>query len=224
MALPSASATSPAIKVAGKSNLLIAFPADDYEVCHRLGEQMDETQITTELVTHDVPGDSQGGPQGDPIEQQLLALRMRCNFNLSKWDPIVRDKLIQHNLMATRGSFSNAEIGGLMLKDRSFRIVISPTKDNTIPVTDPLTGDPHPDAGTDYFYYNFCCCTVSAPIETGQGTKFSALRFSMRAWRVPEGHPLAPGSGGIDFANGLIWNRSITGVPVSLLPPAMVPV
>ena len=220
MTLPSASATAPYIQVAGRSQLLIGFPGN-LNVMHRLGEQMDDTKIRTELVTHDVPGDSQGGPQGDPIEQQLLAMRMTAEFNLSKWDPIVYEKLKRHATMAVDGSFSLAETGALLLRDRSFRIVISPSKNTTIPVTDPLTGDAHPDAGKDYHYYNFCCCTISSPIAIGQGTKFSALQFSMRAFRVPEGHALAPGSGGADWANGLIWNRSTTGVANAYLPSNM---
>jgi hypothetical protein len=205
---------APYIQVAGKSNILIGFPDDDYATVDRLGEQMDETRISVRHVLHDVPGDSQGGPAGDPIEQQILALQYTVQFNLSKWAPDVRDRLIQHNAMATLGSFADSEIGALLLRDRSFRIVISPSRDSVIPAG-------APGAGEDYFYYNFCCCTVTSPIETGQGTKFSALQFSMRAWRVPEGHPLAPGSSGADFAEGLIWNRDTTGVPSLLLPPGM---
>lgn len=215
--------TNPYIQVAGKSNILIGFPQDDYAVMHRIGEQIDETRISVQQMLHDVPGDAQGGAAGEPIEQQILAIMHTCQFNLSKWDPIVRDKLVRHNVMAKDGSFGDSEIGALLRRDRSFRIVISPSRNTPIPTLDPITGAAHPDAGKDYFYYNFCCCTVSAPIEIGQGTKFSAMQFAMRAWRVPEGHPLAPGSNGVNFAEGLIWNRDITGVPVALLPPGMRP-
>ena len=221
MPLPTESATAPYIKVAGKSNLLIAFRQDDYAVCHRIGEQMDETRLTVENVTHDVPGDSQGGPQGDPIEQQLLAHRISGQFNLSKWDPIVKEKIERHQLLGTEGHFADSEIGSLILRDRSFRLIISPSRSNPIPANDPITGDAHLDAGKDYFYRNFCCCTISSPIETGQGTKFSALQFSFRAWRVPEGHPLAPSGSGESFRDGLVWNRDSTGVPNELLPPSM---
>lgn len=221
MALPTASATDPYIQVAGKSNLLIAFPDDDYEVCHRLGEQADATQITAQHAMHDVPGDSQGGPQGRPIERQMLALFYRAQFNLTKWDPIVREKLARHNLMAKDGHFAQSEVGALMLRERSFRIVISPTRSNPIPTNDPLLGSAHPDATKDYFFYNFCCCLVSSPIETGQGTKYSALNFTMESFVVPEGHVLAPGSGGIDWADGLIWNRDATGVANAYLPLTM---
>jgi hypothetical protein len=201
------------IQVAGKSNILIGFPSD-YTEMMSVGEQMDDTKISIEQVLHDIPGDSQGGPQGDPIEQQILALRVRGQLNLSKWDPAVRRLLIQHGVMATEGSFKQSEIGALLLRDRSLRIVISPSRDTPIPAGDP-------DGGKDYFYYNFPCCTVTSPIETGQGTKFSALSFQFRAWRVPEGHDLAPGTSGANWRDGLIWNRDATDVDDVYLPPGM---
>ena len=212
---------APYIQVTGKSNLLIGFPYDNYAVMHRLGEQMDDTKITIENVMHDVPGDSQGGPQGDPIERQILAQRIRGQFNLSKWDPEIKAKIEQHNVMGKEGHFADSEIGALTLRDRSFRIVISPSRDNPIPTDDFLTTAAHPDAEKDFFYRNFCCCVLDSPIETGVGTKFSALQFAFRAFRVPEGHPLAPGTGGEDYRHGLIWNRDTTGVPNLLLPPGM---
>jgi hypothetical protein len=197
----------PYIQVAGKSNLLIGFPDDGYATMHSLGEQLDETKITAELVTHDVPGDSQGGPQGDPIEQQILALRYRGIFNLSKWDPGIRERLITHNLMATPGKFADHEIGALMLRNRSFRIAISPSRSNPIGTT-----------GVDYFFYNFPCCMIASPIEVGQGTKFSVLQFSFRAFRVPQGHPLAPS----DHREGLIWDRDAEGIAQEFLPASMI--
>lgn len=195
------------IQVAGKSNILIGSPADSFATLMVVGEQMDDTQLSLQHVLHDVPGDSQGGPQGDPIEQQVLAFRISGTLNLSKWDPEVRDMLLGHNTMATLGSFADSEIGALLLRDRSFRLVISPTHTNTIGVGEPFAGD-------DYFFYNFPCVTVSSPIETGQGTKFSALRFQFRAWRVPPGHHYAP----IDPTVGLIWDKDDTGVSAALTP------
>lgn len=201
------------IQVAGKSNILIGFPDDAYATLWRVGEQMDDTRLTVEHVLHDVPGDSQGGPQGDPIEQQILAMRVRGTLNLSKWDPEIRDLIIRHNSMAQLGSFSDAEIGALQLRDRSFRIVISPSKVNLIPALDRL-GAASQFAGQDYYFWNFPCTTIAAPIETGQGTKFSALQFAFRAWRVPDGHPLAPS----DPTEGLVWNKDVTGVDAVLNP------
>tara|TARA_R110002111_G_scaffold174455_2_gene239967 strand:- start:245 stop:898 length:654 start_codon:yes stop_codon:yes gene_type:complete len=213
-------AVIPSIQVTGKSNLLIAFPYD-YTDVHRIGEQISDTTITAEPVMHNVYGDSQGGQEGDPIERQILALRYTASFNLSKWSPAIRAKIEQHNAMAKEGHFSDAEIGALTLRDRSFRLIISPSKSSEIPSLDPVSGDAHPDAGADWFYRNFCCTTLSSPIETGVGTKWAALRFSMQAFRVPEGHALAPGTDGADYADGLIWNRDATGVADQYLPESM---
>lgn len=205
------------IQVAGMTRILVGFPYDDYATMHLLGEQVDETKLTIEQVLHDVYADSQGGPQGDPIEQQVLALRIRGSLNLSKWDPEIRRKLIQHNLMTTEGQFSDAEIGGLLLRDRSFRFAFSPSKSNPIPASDFLTSAADPDEDKDLFFYNFPCCTVSAPIETGQSTKYSMLNFDFRAWRVPEDHLLAPA----DPSVGLIYNRDATGIDDKYLPLTM---
>lgn len=213
--MPSLSA--PYIQVAGKSNILIGFPDDDYAQMHRIGEQLDETRLTMEMVTHDVPGDAQGGPQGDPIEQQVLAFRIRGTLNLSKWDHTVRKMLEDHNVMAKHGSFSDSEIGALLLRDRSFRIVISPSKSNPIATPNPITTVVDPNATADHFYRNFPCCTIASPIEIGQGTKFSSLQFQFRVWRTPEGHPLAP----VAYQEGLLWNYDKTGVDNAYLPLSM---
>ena len=170
------------VQVAGFSNLLVGFPDDDYATLDILGTQMDDTQISVAPIFHDVPGDEQGGPQGQPIEKQHLGYRVTGSFSLSKWDPAVVRQIRQYALSA-EGRVTAAEMGALMLRDRSIRIVVSPTKVNAIPVG-------AQDAGADYFFWNFPCCLVTSPIETGQGTKFSVARFSFEAYRVPAGHEL----------------------------------
>lgn len=192
------------IQVAGKSSLLVGFPDDDYATLDILGEQMDDTQISVAPIFHDVPGDSQGGPQGQPIEKQHLGFRVTGQFALSKWDPAVVRKIRQY-AMAKEGAISDAEMGALMLRDRSLRIAIYPAKSNPIPVG-------AQDAGEDYFFWNFPCCLVTTPIETGQGTKFSVCRFSFEAFRVPAGHELAP----TDPSEGIIWNKDDTAVAAAL--------
>lgn len=213
-------AASPYIQVAGYSHLLVGFKEDDYAEMHPLGMQIDDTEMVAEQVLHDVPGDSGGGPQGDPIEQQILAVRYRVTFNLSKWSPTIYERLLRHNVMAIDGSFADSELGSLLLRDRSLRFVVSPTKANTIPANDEITGDAHPEAGKDWFYRNFPCCTITTPIRIAPGTKFSTLQFQMRAWRVPQGHVLAP-AGTDGWKSGLIWNRGITGVADTYLPESM---
>lgn len=192
------------IQVAGKSDLLIGFPDDDYATLDILGEQMDDTQVSVAPIFHDVPGDSQGGPQGQPIEKQHLGYRVTGQFALSKWDPAVVRQIRQY-AMAKEGAITDAEMGALMLRDRSVRIVVSPSKANPIPVG-------AQDAGKDYFFWNFPCSLVTSPIETGQGTKFSVCRFSFEAFRVPAGHELVSAT----TIAGDIWNKDDAGVTAAL--------
>lgn len=193
------------IQVAGKSNIYIGFPNDGYTTLVKLGEQADEAMLPIENYDHEVPGDRHGGPQGPPIEVQRLGMVVSGQFSLSRWDPFVRRMLIDHGVTAIHGRLQDHEIGSLLIRDRSFRVVIAPSKPNPIPIG-------QPGAGQDAFFYNFPAALVSGPVETGQGTKFSMLRFSMRAHRVPEGHPYA-NAGGFGEGVGVIWNRDSSLVP-----------
>jgi hypothetical protein len=191
------------IQVAGASKLYIGFPANNYSTLVKIGEQMDETRLSVQKFTHDVPGDSHGGPQGPPIEKQQLGMIVRGQFSLSRWDPAVKRLIESHNVNAVEGRITDAEIGSLLLRDRSFRIVIAPSKSNPIPFGES-------DAGKDWFFRNFPCCVVGDPVECGQGTKFSVLSFSFEAHRVPVGHYYA-----LTNANnvGVVYNRDSSLVP-----------
>lgn len=193
------------IQVAGKSNIYLGFPSNDYATLVKIGEQGDETMLSVENFDHDVPGDRHGGPQGPPIEIQRLGMVVTGQFSLTRWDPLIRRLLIAHGVTATEGRLADSEIGSLLIRDRSFRLVIAPSKPNLIPAGEP-------GAGTDSFFYNFPAALVSGPIETGQGTKYSTLRFSMRAHRVPEGH-WYQNVGGSGLGVGVIWNRDSSLVP-----------
>jgi hypothetical protein len=191
------------IQVAGKSNLYIGFPSNSYATLVKIGEQIDETRLTVQKFLHDVPGDRHGGPQGPPIEKQQLGMMVRGQFSLSRWDPVVRRLIEAHNVNATEGKMTDAEIGSLLLRDRSFRICIAPSKPNPIPFGEI-------DAGKDWFYRNFPCAIITDPIECGQGTKFSVLSFGFEAHRVPEGHPYA-----LAFSSnvGVVYDRNSQYVP-----------
>ena len=198
--------TTEYIQIAGKSNIYIGFPADSYAALVKVGEQTSDTQLAVQHIKHKVPGDRHGGPEGPPIEEQILGMVITGELNLSRWDQEVRRKIERFNAMATDGAIAQSEIGSLLLRDRSFRILIDPTKTNAIALSEAGAGAAEDD---DYFVRNFVCCTIDTPIACGQGTKFSSLRFSFTAHRAPEGHPLAPE----DPNDGLIWNRDRTGIP-----------
>lgn len=194
------------IQVAGKSNIYIGFPANGevsaYATLHKLGEQLDDTRLEIEHIFHDVHGDAHGGPQGRPIERQILGMSVRGQLTLSRWDPAVRRRIFAHGVMGTEGAIADHEIGALILRDRSFRIVIAPSRSNPIEVGEP-------DAGKDYFFWNFPCCCVTGAVSSGQGTKFSVLNFAFEAFRIPAGHPKNLGGDGL----GVVWNRDYSLVP-----------
>jgi hypothetical protein len=193
------------IQVAGKSDLYIGFPGDSYATLLKIGEQLDETKIEINQIFHDVHGDRNGGPQGPPIERQFLGMTATCQFNLSRFSTEVHRRILTHNVLATQGKIIDSEVGALILRDRSFRIAIVPSRSN-------LIGSGLANAGTDAFFYNFPCCCIASPVATGQGTKFSLLSFTMQAYRVPEGHPITIGSGNAGNA-GVMWNKVSTLVP-----------
>jgi hypothetical protein len=193
------------IQVAGKSDIYLGFPGDSYATVIKAGEQLDETRIEIAQIFHDVHGDRNGGPQGPPIERQFLGETVTCQFNMSRWSTEVHRLLLQHGVMATQGRIQDSEVGALILRDRSFRVAIVPSRSNIIP-------QGLANAGTDAFFYNFPCCCIASPVATGQGTKFSLLSFTMQAYRVPEGHPITIGTGN-EVNVGVLWNKNSTLIP-----------
>lgn len=182
------------IKIAGKSDLWLGLPGSQSTLVY-LGEQRDETPIETQGFYHDVHGDSHGGPNGPPIERQILGQIMRVQFSLSKWDHVLRAAIEQHSVFATHGTIADSEIGALLFKENSFRLLVKNSRDNT------------PSGGSfDPFTFNFPCALLSSPISAGQGTKHSILNFSMEAHRVPAGHE--------STKTGVLFDRDVTGIPV----------
>lgn len=190
--------TDVCVKVAGRSNLYIANgdeSASD-QTLYYFGEQMDDTPITTQEFYNDVPGDSHGGASGPPIERQVLGRIIRVSFNLSAWNFTTRFWLENHNgAYSVNGAVLDSEVGKPLFKFHSFRLLIVPVRDNSMLV-------PATTKDKDYFCFNFPNAHLSSPIEFGQGTKFSALRFTMEAHRCVGTHSKA----------GVIWDRDITGL------------
>ena len=199
------------IQVAGKSKIYIGFPEDDYATVEKIGEQMNDTQLTVNTVFHKVPGDAHGGPEGPEIESQILGQTVTGQLNLSRFDPEVRRKIERHNLFTRDGAVAESEIGALTHRDRSFRVLIFPSRENLIGVGNAGFGATATD---DYFARNFVCCTFETPIAIGVGTKFSQLQLSFTAHRAPEGHAVYTRSGSpYEPDEGIIWDYDLTGSP-----------
>lgn len=185
------------IMVAGLSKLYVALP-DSYSTLRLLGVQQNETRIETQMFQHPVHSDEHGGPSGPPVEEQVLGKIMRCTFQLSKWDADVRTAIENHGVFGTTGAVADDEVGSLLYRDNSFRVLVKPSRNNTALVA----------GNDDPFLYNFICCKLSSPIAAGQGTKHSILQFTMEAHRAPAGH-----YGGTNVV-GKIFDKDETGIPV----------
>lgn len=199
------------IQIAGKSEIFIGFPSDEFATVEKIGEQINDTQLAVNPILHRVPGDAHGGPEGDGIEEQLLGFTVEGQLDLSKWDPEVKRKIERFNLLTRDGAIADSQIGALLRRDRSFRVLIYPAKSNPIGATNAGFGAAETD---DYFARNFVCCIIDKPIVLGQGTKFSQLRFSFTAHRAPAGHAIYTKSGAVYTSDqGIVWDRDLTGSP-----------
>lgn len=192
------------IQVPGRTNCYIADGMTPAAPLNYFGEQSDDTPITIREFYNDVPGDSHGGPNGPPIERQVLGRIYQIGFTLSTWSQDMREWLENHNgAYATPGTIADYEIGTPLLSRHRYRLLLVGIRPN-------FFGDP---LGTtkdqDWFCYNFPCSILSTPIETNQGTKYAALRFSLEGHRVP---PLPEDGDPQPAKRGVIWDRDITGL------------
>jgi len=188
------------IKVAGRSNLYIADNSQASQPLYYFGEQMDDTPLIFQEFYNDIPGDSNGGSNGPPIDRQVLGRNVRVNFNLSTWNHKIRYMLEQHNgAYEVAGRVQDFEVGKLLFHNHRFRLLIVPLHNNDMI-------DAVVDKSDDYFTFNFVNAHLVSPIEVGQGSKFSGMRFTMEAYRSPAGATDA----------GVIWNRDVTGLTTAV--------
>jgi hypothetical protein len=190
------------VQVAGGSNLYIGDGAVPAAPLYWFGEQMDDTAIVTREFFNDVPGDSNGGPQGPPIERQVLGRIVQLSINLSTWNQRVRYWVERQNsAYSTNGAIYDYEVGTPILQAHRFRLLIVPARSN------PITALPPADKSEDWFCFNFPTILMSSPIECSQGTKFSALSFTLEAHRGPAVD---------DATRGVLWNRDVTGLDTAV--------
>lgn len=136
----------------------------------KLGEMLDDLVIQPEQLEHMVPGDRNGGRAGDGIEFQFLGQRASVNLEMSRFDKDVAGALQRAGgLITTPGTIPDTAIGGLMLRDASYRFTFVPIRDATRT-------------------RNFPCGIVRRPHILAGGTKFETFSCEVTFHRAPEGH------------------------------------
>ncbi len=158
----------------GLLDLKIAVPAfegTEMQDLIDLGSTVDSTDVQNRPFFHDIHTDRNGGHQGPPNEVQYLGHIVNINLELATWNPVAIEHLRKRAVNATQGKVLQSEIGEMMLKEKSIRLLMD-------------TPDP---ADTR----NFWCCLVREPMNIGMGTKWSSYRLSFTAYRPPCYHQKA---------------------------------
>jgi hypothetical protein len=211
------------IVVAGKIDIFLAFPVaayaapfwpfsptrgaapangtDAYATLWKLGELEDDVEPTVTDFTLPVPGDRNGGSAGAPIEKQSFASAENFSLTLSRWDKDVYQLLKSQGGLKSNTNYAwpLVNMGSLLLRDRSFRVLLMPSKAYT-PISDVS------------MVKNYPCCTLEGDYGMSQSTKYSRLSLRIMAQRTPEGHWSDPtGVVGTSTKIGVIQNFDITG-------------
>jgi len=129
-----------------------------------VGQAENMTEVREIPFWHNVPGDAHGGPEGPPIEIQFLGAIAKIRITMSKWDT-THVATIRKFAVATQGTILAAEVGTLMLANKTFRIILSAV---SLPL--PL---------------NFPCVFPRDPVEYAVGTKYSAMMIEFEAHKHP---------------------------------------
>ena len=167
-----------------------------YSQLFKLGELEDEVEPRTQNITGRVTGDRYGGSAGDGIETQFFGQMASVDLVLSRWDEEVW-RLMKNmgGLVAnTPNAIPLANYGALMQRDRSFRLLLLPTRDNR-------------------YIHNFPCCLIESDFSIPISTKYSRLQVRVNCHRAPEGHWSDPtGVAGTSTSIGVVSNSDVTGV------------
>lgn len=163
----------------GLLDLRIAAPAYAFDsegnatatVLIPLGTATDTISVSQRPYLKDIHSDRNGGQEGPPSEIQYLGEIINISLALQSWNTAAIAILRRYAVNATRGTILQAEVGAMMLKSRSIRLLI-----NTADTVD---------------IRNFWCCLVRDPQELGIGTKWSEMRLNFTAYRPPCYHPKA---------------------------------
>jgi hypothetical protein len=152
-----------------------------------LGESVDDLEISVEPIKHPVYADRNGGRAGDPIEEQFLGERARCEFELSRWVKATQVQLLTHgDVLETAGAIPDAAMGALMRRDNCYRVCFIPRLDSSQAK-------------------NFPCAMVERNQILGGGTKHRILRMAFSFHRAPPDH--------IGNKDGVLYDQDVSGVP-----------
>lgn len=170
-----------------------------YSQLFKLGESTNEINPSREYITETVPGDSQGGTSGAGIEDQALGFRANINLEFSRWDPEVLAMLESVGGLYANGRVLDENVGALMRRDRSFRLLLFGLRSTVL-------------------IKNFPCCKIANSREFGMSTKWSGLRMNVTADRAPLGFwgsPALQSNGSLangDLTTYAVENADVTGM------------
>lgn len=185
-------ATSEYIQVPGKVEVLCAYPSN-YTSLFKIGESENGIQVRKIPFLGDVIGDRYGGQGGPPIERQFFGLACEFNLSLSRWDVNEIAKLERMGgILATAGTVPLANVGALIHRDHGIRFLLYAVRTPTLSI-------------------NMPCCIWTSPQESGRGSKYSTVSFTVRGERAPEGfwEPTKV---------GVVYDVDTDGIPTQFVP------
>lgn len=91
-----------------------------------LGYTRNGAETTKEAFWLDVPGDENGGDEGPPVEIQFLGEIARVRLELTKYDPLILEKVAARVAGITAGTVSASDVGVLMFNaSKSIRLALA---------------------------------------------------------------------------------------------------
>lgn len=178
----------------GKVNVLVAFPLNyytelvypfspartgaptkpatnvlSYLLLFKLGEATDEIDPQIVSNVQAVPGDARGGRAGGGIEDMYVDETAEINLSLSQYDLEVYKMMETFGGLRDGGKIPPSNVGRLLRRDRSFRLLLVPVADTR-------------------FVMNFPCCLLKNRRGASRSSKWSELKLNINAHAAPLGH------------------------------------
>jgi hypothetical protein len=147
------------------------YVGDSLQPLIDLGSAVDSTGISERTFWNDIHGDRNGGRAGQPVEVQYIGHMVMIRLELLAWNDAAIEILRERAVNANLGTIDQSEMGQMMLKENSIRLLID--------TLDPLDRR------------NFWCCLARDPIENAMGTKWASYQITMAAYRPPCYHEKA---------------------------------